>query len=290
MYKRQESALAVIAADSEESDIVRATALSLLAGYQRQISAEAIAAGLNSASALQRIGAVRGAARWSFAERWRRLRRLLQDPILAVRIEATQALLEGMRQLPVNERGLLSTAVDEYLVVQQLHLDRPGGRTNLANAYLQMGDLVQAQEQLQQALVLNPDWVPGMVNLADLYRAQGRDAEAGPLLQQALLRVPDSADVLVARAMWLVRQGQREAAVGLLAQAYAQQPNQRTAYLYAVALHSTGNSAMAFEVIEAVMASGRRFEQMLSLGASIAQEIGDAERLDRYRRGVASPL
>ena len=287
---RAESALAVIAADSEESDIVRATALSLLAGYQRQISAEAIAAGLNSASALQRIGAVRGAARWSFAERWRRLRRLLQDPILAVRIEATQALLEGMRQLPVNERGLLSTAVDEYLVVQQLHLDRPGGRTNLANAYLQMGDLAQAQEQLQQALVLNPDWVPGMVNLADLYRAQGRDAEAGPLLQQALLRVPDSADVLVARAMWLVRQGQREAAVGLLAQAYAQQPNQRTAYLYAVALHSTGNSAMAFGVIEAVMASGRRFEQMLSLGASIAQEIGDAERLDRYRRGVASPL
>ena len=124
---RAESALAVIAADSEESDIVRATALSLLAGYQRQISAEAIAAGLNSASALQRIGAVRGAARWSFAERWRRLRRLLQDPILAVRIEATQALLEGMRQLPVNERGLLSTAVDEYLVVQQLHLDRPVG-------------------------------------------------------------------------------------------------------------------------------------------------------------------
>jgi Tfp pilus assembly protein PilF len=90
--------------------------------------------------------------------------------------------------------------------------------------------------------------------------------------------------------MWLVRQGQREAAVGLLAQAYAQQPNQRTAYLYAVALHSTGNSAMALGVIEAVMASGRRFEQMLSLGASIAQEIGDAERLDRYRRGVASPL
>jgi Tfp pilus assembly protein PilF len=153
-----------------------------------------------------------------------------------------------------------------------------------------MGDVVRAQEQLQQALVLNPDWVPGMVNLADLYRAQGRDAEAGPLLQQALLRVPDSADVLVARAMWLVRQGQREAAVGLLARAFAQQPTQRTAYLYAVALHSIGDSPMALQVIEDVMASGRRFEQVLNLGLSIAEEIGDFERLARYRRGVASSL
>lgn len=285
-----ESALAAVAQNSKQPDIVRATALSLMGRYQRQISSEAIVAGLNSASALQRIGAVRGAARWSFTERWRRLRRLLQDPILAVRIEVTQGLLDGMSQLPENQRGHLSAAVDEYLVVQQLHLDRPGARTNLANAYLQMGDVVRAQEQLQQALVLNPDWVPGMVNLADLYRAQGRDAEAGPLLQQALLRVPDSADVLVARAMWLVRQGQRETAVGLLAKAFAQQPTQRTAYLYAVALHSIGDSPMALQVIEDVMASGRRFEQVLNLGLSIAEEIGDFERLARYRRGVASSL
>ena len=78
--------------------------------------------------------------------------------------------------------------------------------------------------------------------------------------------------------------------MGLLAKAFEQQPSQRTAYLYAVALHSTGSSAMALGVIDAVMASGRRFEQMLSLGTSIAQEIGDVERLARYRRGVASPL
>ena len=90
--------------------------------------------------------------------------------------------------------------------------------------------------------------------------------------------------------MWLVRQGQRETAVGLLAKAFAQQPTQRTAYLYAVALHSIGDSPMALQVIEDVMASGRRFEQVLNLGLSIAEEIGDFERLARYRRGVASSL
>jgi hypothetical protein len=38
------------------------------------------------------------------------------------------------------------------------------------------------------------------------------------------------------------------------------------------------------------MASGRRFEQVLNLGLSIAEETGDFERLARYRRGVASSL
>ena len=134
-----------------------------------------------------------------------------------------------------------------------------------------MGEFAQAQEQLQQALVLNPDWVPGMVNLADLYRAQGRDAEAGPLLQQALLRVPDSADVLVARAMWLVRQGQREAAVGLPLKPMRNNPIS--------ALHIcmqwpclNRQQCNGIQVIEAVMASGRRFEQC-QFGCSIAGKL-----------------
>ena len=153
-----------------------------------------------------------------------------------------------------------------------------------------MGEVNAAEQQLQQALVLNPDWVPGLVNLADLYRATGRDELAGSLLAAALERVPENAEVLVARALWLVRQGQRQAGAQMLERAYASQPDQSVAYLYATALHSTDRSAQALEVVDAVMASGRRYEQMLELGIGIAQALGDSTRMDRYRRGVAPSL
>ena len=284
-----EPGLVAIALDPSQAAIVRATALSLMAGYQRQNSAAALVQGLNSESALQRIGAIRGAARWSFAERWRRLRRLLGDEVLAVRTEATLALMPGLNQLPATQQSALRSAVNEYIATQTLHLDRPSARTNLAGVHLHMGDVNAAEQQLQQALELNPDWVPGMVNLADLYRATGRDELAGSLLATALERVPENAEVLVAKALWLVRQGQRQAGAQMLERAYASQPDQSVAYLYAAALHSTDRSAQALEVVDAVMASGRRYEQMLELGLGIAQALGDSARMEHYRRGVIAP-
>ncbi|MGB0997845.1 MAG: hypothetical protein ACPGXJ_06155, partial [Pseudomonadales bacterium] len=199
-------------------------------------------------------------------------------------------LMAGLNQLPRTQQDLLRGAVDEYMATQTLHLDRPSARTNLAGVHLQMGEVNAAEQQLQQALVLNPDWVPGLVNLADLYRATGRDELAGSLLAAALERVPENAEVLVARALWLVRQGQRQAGAQMLERAYASQPDQSVAYLYAAALHSTDRSAQALEVVDAVMASGRRYEQMLELGIGIAQALGDSTRMDRYRRGVAPSL
>lgn len=285
-----EQGLVNVAVNANQADIVRATALSLMAGYQRQNSADALLQGLRSESALQRIGAIRGASRWSFPERWRRLRRLLQDPIVAVRTEATLALLEGLQQLPKAQQGPLQSAAQDYVALQQLHLDRPSARTNLANVYMQMGQLEAAQEQLQKALALNPDWVPGMVNLADLYRITGRDELAGPLLQAAQQRLPQSAEVLVARALWLVRQGRRIAAIELLERAYRHEPSQHVAYVYATALHSTGDSDQALQIVDAVIASGRRFEQMLNLGMAVARDIGDRERSARYRQVVAPSL
>ena len=45
----------------------------------------------------------------------------------------------------------------------------------------------------------------------------------------------------------------------------------------------------ALEVVDAVMASGRRYEQMLELGLGIAQALGDKARMEHYRRGVIAP-
>lgn len=207
-----------------------------------------------------------------------------------MRTEATLALLEGLQQLPKAQQGPLQSAAQDYVALQQLHLDRPSARTNLANVYMQMGQLEAAQEQLQKALALNPDWVPGMVNLADLYRITGRDELAGPLLQAAQQRLPQSAEVLVARALWLVRQGRRIAAIELLERAYRHEPSQHVAYVYATALHSTGDSDQALQIVDAVIASGRRFEQMLNLGMAVARDIGDRERSARYRQVVAPSL
>jgi Flp pilus assembly protein TadD len=93
--------------------------------------------------------------------------------------------------------------------------------------------------------------VPALVNLADLYRATGREAAGDSALDQALRAVPDNPEALHALGLLRVRQGRRGEAVELLRRASRARPeSSRFAYVYAVALHDTGEARRAVDVLE----------------------------------------
>jgi Tfp pilus assembly protein PilF len=285
-----ELALAELAEDQAQPAIVRATAMSLMIGYQRGATAFALNKGLRDPSPLVRIGALRGAERWEPQRRWQEAQHLLNDRYRAVRTEAARLLSVISGDLPQAEQARLTTGLEEYLTTQSLHADRAEAQTNIASVWTTLSEPARAEEALVLALDLNPQWVPALVNLADLYRANGRDEKGGPLLTRAMAMVPDNADVLVAKALWLVRQQHADQALPLLANAVKLMPaNNRYSYIYGVALHSSGDSQQAFAVIDAALAREPYNQQLLQAAAGIARDTRDAARLQKYVLRLQKP-
>jgi len=281
-----ESALVAIADDAAQPAIVRATALSLLVNYQLRISSAAIERGLGNADPLIRIGALRGAQRLPAEQRWRTTRRLLDDELLAVRVEAVRTLLNVGASLAPEEQQRFAAHIRRYIETLTLMADTAEGQSLQAAAFMALGDVPAAEGALKTSLEINPQWVPARVNLADLYRGTGRDVMAGPELQRALELVPDSPDVLLANALWHVRQGEPSTALPLLDKAWQlDTANAHYAYVYVVALNSSGQPEAALQVADTTLAQ-RSSEQLLQTAFSIARDAGLMARMRDYAEAL----
>jgi Tfp pilus assembly protein PilF len=281
-----ELALVGIADAAEQPAIVRATALSLLASYQLRGSSLAVERGLRDADPLVRIGALRGAQRWPAEQRWRGTRRLLDDELLAVRVETVRGLLSVALALPESVQAQLAPHINDYLEVMTVVADSAEGQSAIAAAHLALGELQAAEAALHTSLEINPQWVPARVNLADLYRGTGRDPLAGEQLRRAVEIAPDMPDVLVAYALWHVRQGQSELSLPLLERAWRLAPgNSRNAYIYVVALNSTGQPERALEVADSTLAQ-RMDRQLLETAFSIARDAGLQDKMQAYAEAL----
>lgn len=282
-----EQALAALARDADTPVLVRASALSLLAGYARGWSREALLEALASDEPLLRIGAARGAQRFAADERWRRLAPLLDDPLRAVRTEAVRALLPVAGELPSQARGRWTAALRDHRAQLDYAADGAAGQTSIANVELALGDSAAAEAAFERALEINPSWVPALVNLSDLLRATGRDGRAGPLFERAEALAPDSPDVLAGHALWLVRQQRTPEALPKLMRARDVAPDdQRATYLLAIALNSGGEPIQALDVIDSYLALRPGDEQMATLAFGIARDAGLLIRARRYERGL----
>ena len=275
--------MAAIGGDPERPAIVRATALSLLAGYEGGGSGLVLEAALHDTEPLVRIGALRGAARWPVERRWREARHLLGDARLAVRTEAAPLLAPALNSLAGAERAKLEAGIAEYLEVQAFNADRAEAHTNIGNLQLAIGAPADAEAAFAEALRLNGQWVPAMLNLADLYRATGRDGEGGELLLRALRTTPESPQAALARGLWLVRQGRAGDALPLFAEAVRLAPNvAQYPYVYAVALHSAGQSERALEVADEALSRWPNDQRLLRAAFGIARDLKLDGRMAAY--------
>jgi tetratricopeptide (TPR) repeat protein len=284
-----EAALAAVSQDEQQPAIVRATAMSLMAAYGKGVTGFALEAGLRDPNPLVRIGALRGAQRWEAERRWRRASHLLSDATLAVRVEASRALMDVFMTLSVGDQATLRAGIDEYLGTQRLNADRAEAQTNMATAFVAVAEPQNAEHALLAALELNPVWVPALVNLADLYRATDRDVRGGELLMRAVRLAPDVPDVLLAQAMWMVRQDRDFEAMTLLERASQLAPqNSQYTYVYAVALHSAGQSERALDVLDKALLERPKDQLLLRTGFSIARELQVSEKMNAYLQHLES--
>jgi tetratricopeptide (TPR) repeat protein len=297
-----DEALAALVQDPDAPIMVRASALARMGIYNRGYTLDAIRLA-RKGDPLLRFAAPLAAASLSPELAWRLLEPLLDDELRAVRHQAVSALLPTLQADP-SYRARLAPHLDTWIEEQQLNLDYPETLTNIAGAYVAMGNIAAAESALQESLTLQASWVPGLLYLADLYRATGRDPAAGPLLEEALTLSPDQPEVSYAYALWLSRQGRLEDALPQLERAARMSPEQRQyAYTWAVALNSAGKSESAIDELKrlldrwpddpdillaaiTMLRDQQRFAEALPyLDRLIQQRPGDQELL-RFRKEI----
>ncbi len=279
-----ERALSEAATDASLPGLVRRSALLALGPYEFGFSQDAIAAGLRDVDPFVRLGALEHLSRLPDAPRLAALRRLLRDPLRAVRVSAAPAaapLLAG--SVSPADRALIEDALQEHRAVQELNAERPEAHTNLAVVHAALGDDAAAEAALRRALDIAPHWIPALVNLADLYRASGRDDEGGAHLAEAARMRPPSSEAAYAYGLWLIRQGQPARALEQLQRAYELDPEHlRNGYVYALALHNAGEGASALLVLEDSLGKFGGHRATLEALATISRDLGETEGALRY--------
>lgn len=204
-------ALAAVAADEDESTIMRATALSLLARAPGPTALKALAAAILSPEPLIRLGAARGLEPYDLSIRGV-ASPVLADPARAPRVEA-QRLLAGA-----------GAAAEEWVAAELAAAERPETHLNIGALRAEQGRAGEAETAFATALRLDPKFTAALLDLADLYRSLGRDAEAEAPLRQAVAIDAKDAGAHYALGLWLLRQKRGEEGRAELARAFALAP------------------------------------------------------------------
>lgn len=276
--------------DHAAPGIARATALTLLAPYATAASDPVVAAAAADADPLVRMAAPAALAAATSPATLQAILGLLTDPVRVVRIQAARALAGiDPQSLTQVQQEALDAALQELVAAERVDADRPEAHLNLGLLAVRQGDATEAAAQYRTALRLAPDFVPAMVNMADLDRMRGEDGPAAMWLRKAAALRPGSADVHHALGLLLVRQHDMAGALAQLRQAHQLAPdNARYAYVYAIALNSTGATAQARTLLERTQAQHPADRDVLTALILLVRAAGDTAGALRYARALAA--
>jgi predicted CXXCH cytochrome family protein len=285
-----ERVLDQLIADAGQPAIARASALALLPRYASLQSQSAIEAALKDPSPLVRAAAPRllpGAPPPAMISAFASL---LSDPVRAVRIEAARALAgTDPRPMTPAQQTAFAAAYLELFDAEMIDADRPEAHLNLGLLEARRRRGAEAEAQYLTALRLDPVFVPALVNLADLDRQRGKDQDGADLLREAIALEPNNADARHSLGLALVRQKNYAEALAELRKANELAPdNARYAYVYAIALNSTGVRGRAVELLELTHRRHPTDRDVLAALVSIARETGDWATALRRARELAA--
>ncbi len=276
--------LAQLANDPDAAPIWRASAMEALGGVGGREATQTMAALLYDDDSIIRTSTVRSLQFMSLPQRYQLLTPLLEDPILAVRMEVASSLAGvPLDQIPPAESKKLEKLFKEYVSVLQEHADMPSILLQLGLFYNNRGDAPSAESSYREALALNKQLLPAYLNLADLLRSQGRDDEARVLLLQALDVAPDNGNTLHALGLLETRSGSTDQALEYLGKAAAVETmGIRHRFVYGIALHDLGKPTEAVKELQKLLQQVPGNEQVLLALANYNAELGNKAQARNY--------
>jgi tetratricopeptide (TPR) repeat protein len=181
--------------------------------------------------------------------------------------------------------------LNDYIASLQHDADWPAANVNLGNLYLRQGDAEKAIAAYERALELDAQFAGAYVNLADVYRALDQDDKGEQILRRGLEQLPQAADLHHVLGLLLVRKADTAAAVAELEVAVQLSPDSvRYTYVYAVALHSTGQTDKAIKVLREADVRLPNTPDILGTLVSLYREAGDMSAALVYARKLAVAL
>jgi predicted CXXCH cytochrome family protein len=269
--------LAAIAADGSTPAIARASALAELAPHVSPANISTARSALADPDPMVRIGALDMLENVPAGRIWPFVSPVLSDPVRGVRIRAASLLAAvPTASQPPPDRERFERATAEFIAAQRANADRPEARTTLGNFLSRRGQQVGAETEYKAALQLSPQYVAASINLADLYRQLGRDSEGEAVLRAAIAASPRDAAAHHALGLTLTRLKKPEAAVSEFRRAAELEPDgARYAYVYAVALNSSGQRDQAMAVLKAELARHPGDRDILSALIAFNRAAGD---------------
>lgn len=282
-----DQSLNALIVDGTSPAIVRATAFSLLPQFTANVTREMInayLAGVGDADPLVRAAAVEAFAPFAPEERLAVIGALLSDPVRAVRISAARMLAAvPSGSMTPQQQTAFDSAAAEFVDAQMASADRPEAHVTLGAFYADRAQGNAAEAAYRTALRLDPAFVPALVNLADLYRALQQDADGEPLLRQAVMIDPGNATARHALGLLLLRMQRLNDAMPELAQAVQSAPgNARYAYVYAIALHTAGQSSEGLRVLRTAHEARPADVDILIALTTISRDTGDLAAAKDY--------
>jgi predicted CXXCH cytochrome family protein len=241
-----------IAADRNVPAFARASALTELQSHPSPSNPNLARAGLSDPDPMVRIGALAMLEDLPANQLWPLVAPLLSDSNRGVRISAVR-LLANVPNLsqPAADRERFERAAAEFVAAQRLNADRPEARSTLGYFNARRGLAAEAEAEYKAALRLSPQFAPAAINLADLYRQRGRDGDGEEVLRTAIDASPRHAGLHHALGLTLTRLNRNDAALAELRRAAEIEPERaRYPFVYAVALHSAGQTEHAITVLE----------------------------------------
>jgi predicted CXXCH cytochrome family protein len=269
--------LAVVAADRNAPAVARASALNELGSRVAPTMLGLARASLSDPDPTVRIGALDMLQGLPLEQRWPIASPLLSDPIRGVRIR-TASLLGDVpsSRLAENDRQFFDQAAEEFVAAQKFNADRPEARSTLGVFYARRGRSSEAELEYKAALRLSPQFTGASINLADLYRQTGREADGEQVLRNAINVVPTDGGLHHALGLSLVRLKRLDDALAELRQAAElDSANARFAYIYGVALHSTGRRQEAVAYLKSSLMRHPENRDISMAIASFSREAGD---------------
>ena len=282
--------LAMVAASATAPAIARASALSELHSRVSPANIDLARKGLSDPDPMVRIAALDVFDGLPGDRIWPIVSPLLSDPSRGVRIRAVSILAAvPIANQPVSDRAAFERAEAEFIAAQRLNADRPEARSTLGNFYARRRLTADAEGEYKAALRLSPQYAPAAINLADLYRQLGRDGDGESVLRTAITSSGQDAGLHHALGLTLTRQKQADDALSEFRTATELEPDRsRYAYVYAVALHSSGRINESIKVLKENLARHQEDRDTLSALITFSRDSGNigaaleyAERLSR---------
>ena len=276
--------LARASTNNDYPAIARASMLTMLASPFREEDTAAVANGTADPDPLIRIAALRALRTFPAATKLDTGGDLLNDPIRSVRLQAALTLADIRDLLPIEQARAFGRAAEEYRSAYTMLSSTPDALMNLGIFELAVGNTPRATAYFEQAIIMDPGFVPARLNLVDILRLSRDEIRVEALLLEGISITPNNAALHHSLGLALIRSRQTEAGLEELRKASDLEPTeQRYVYVLGVALNSLGQQDGALILLEKAF---QEFPTHYDIGWALATILRDSGDFDHAKEVI----